>query len=249
MAVTGGHLSQPASCPPGKLNYEARTRCVQPDTVIERGRSRVPVSVEMNERAVTNGLQPRWCSPAELPHPLATVDTAPASPATNAATTSTQDTTRDRFKIQRPDGRWTDSYGRSTSPISVAKREFRKPSFNMVGVTEAKLMFHLPVMVHVSGHLPAGWGAFVLPSATATYDAYVLTPGHRTAPPARIYKMDYNVKFYFTDDRTAPAGTLYTDVLLHEHSKLQYKAAGVTTIFHMKPLTTLNTEGEDGTCE
>ena len=249
MRVTGGHLSQSAACPKGKLNYEARTRCVQPDTVIERGRSRVPVTVEMNERAVSNGLQPRWCAPAELPHPTAAIDAAPASPATSAAPTVTHEVTRDRFKIQRPDGRWTDSYGRATSPIAAAKQEFKKPSFNMVGVTEAKLMFHLPVMVQVSGHLPTGWGAFALPSNTATYDAYVLTPGHRTAPPARIHKMDYSVKFYFTDDRTAAAGTLYTDVALHEHSKLQYKAAGVTTVFTMKPLTTLRKEGEDGTRE
>ena len=246
MRVTGGHLSQSASCPKGKLNYEARTRCVKPDTVIERGRRRVPVTVEMNERAVSNGLQPRWCDPAELPHPTAAIDDAPASPATSAAPTKTHEATRDRFKIQRPDGRWTDSYGRATSPIAAAKQEFQKPLFNMVGVTEAKLMFHLPVMVQVSGHLPTGWGAFVLPSNTATYDADVLTPGHRTAPPARIHKMDYSVKFYFTDDRNAAAGTLYTNVALHEHSKLQYKAAGVTTVFTMKPLTTLHTEGEDG---
>ena len=58
MAVTGGHLSQTASWPPGTLNYEARTRCVQPDTVIEQGRSRVPVPVELNGQTVTNGLQP-----------------------------------------------------------------------------------------------------------------------------------------------------------------------------------------------
>ena len=242
MSVTGGQLSQPASAPRGKLNYEARKRCVPPTTIIERGRTRVPVVVEMNQRAVKEGLPPRWCSPDELPNPSVSAHGSPASPGSDAATTTLVD--RDLFKIQRPDGRWTDSYGRSTSPIAAAKREFHKPSYNIIGITEAKLMFHVPVAIQVSGHLPAGWGKFIVPSATAAYEAYVLTPGHRTPPPTRLLSMDYFVKFFFADDRTAPAGTLYTDVPLQNHTKLRYRSAGVTTVFEMKPLSTLSHEGE-----
>ena len=242
MSTVGGHLSQSATCPRGKLNYEARRRCVPPTAMIERGSTRVPVVVELNQRAVQEGLQPRWCSPDELPNPSVAAHGSPASPGTDAATTTLVD--RDLFKIQRPDGRWTDSYGRSTSPIAAAKREFSKPPYNILGITEAKLMFHVPVVVQVSGHLPAGWGKFIVPSATAAYEAYVLTPGHRTPPPARLLSMDYFVKFFFADDRTAPAGTLYTDVPLQQHSKLRYRSAGVTTVFEMKPLSTLSREGE-----
>lgn len=242
MSTTGGHLSQTESAPRGKLNYEARKRYIQPTTIIERGRTRVPAAVEMNERAVQEGLQPRWCSPGQLSNPSVSAHGSPPSPATGAAVTAAAD--RDRFKIQHPDGSWTDSYGRSTSPIAEAKREFKKPPYNIIGTTEAKLMFHMPAVVQVAGHLPAGWGAFVLPSPTAAYEAYVLTPGHRTPPPARLLKMDYSVKFFFAADRKVPAGTLYTDVPLHEYSKLRYRSAGVTTVMDMKPLATLTREGE-----
>ena len=153
---------------------------------------------------------------------------------------------RDRFKIQRPDGRWTDAYGRSTSPIAAAKRDYCKPAYNLLGVTEAKLMFHIPASVRVTGHLPAGWDSFVLPSAVAACDAYVITPGHRTAPPTRALSMDYAVRFYFAEDKAAPAGTLLTDVPLHEHSKLQYRSSGVTTVFKMDPVATLNQTGGGG---
>ena len=243
MSTVGGHLSQSATCPRGKLNYEARRRCVPPTAIIERGRERIPVAVELNQRAVSQGDEPRWCEPADLPHPSPPVS-APASPATNAATTHHAD--RDRFKIQRPDGRWTDAYGRSTSPIAIAKREFIKPACNLVGVTEARLKFHIPASVRVAGHLPAGWGSFVLPSAVATCDAFVITPGHRTAPPTRAMDMDYAVKFYFTDDMAAPAGTLLTNVPLHEHSKLQFRSSGVTTVFTIESVATLKQAGGGG---
>ena len=59
MSTIGGHLSQSVSCPRGKLNYEARKRCDPPATVVERGGQRIPVKVELNQRAVSQGDEPR----------------------------------------------------------------------------------------------------------------------------------------------------------------------------------------------
>ena len=146
-------------------------------------------------------------------------------------------TLRDRFKLLKPDGTWCDAYGRSTSPISTIKRSAPKPATTMRGFLTSKSLFLLPHEVTVSGHLPTGWGRLCLPEGAPSNGAYKSTPGDPTRLPAITSQMCYSVNLYFADDLRVPCGTLYTDVPLHEHQRLEYRAAGVSSCINIRPYT------------
>ena len=146
-------------------------------------------------------------------------------------------TTRDRFKLQRPDGTWCDVYGRSTSPISTVKRATPKPATTLRGYFTARQSFLPPVEVAISGHLPTGWGRFKLQKVGAANAAYKSTPGDPTPPPEVIADLKYAVTLYLAQDLTASAGVLYTDVPLHLMDRVEYRAAGISSMLYVRPPT------------
>ena len=103
----------------------------------------------------------------------------------------------DRFKILRSDGRWTDAYGRATSPSSAAKKRLPKPDVTFVGILTSSLMFGMPVQVSVSGHLPTGPGRFILSRPLAANAAYKTTPGDDSLVLALARRMSHSVRLYF----------------------------------------------------
>ena len=224
----------------------------------------VPDSVADTEpdRRPTPGNNRSCPPPSKRPHPKSSIEalsspersvepvkrsraSRPGTPPTSNVITGIDSLTlRDRFKVQKPNGSWCDAYGRSTSPISTIKRAAPKPAITMRGFLTSKSSFLLPHEFTVSGHLPTGWGRFCLPEGAPSNGAYKSTPGDPTRLPAITTQMCYSVNLYFADDLRVPAGTLYTDVPLHEHQRLEYRAAGVSSCINVRPYTTaLPSEG------
>ena len=160
----------------------------------------------------------------------ARVGTPPRADITHGAESLTL---RDRFKLQKPDGGWCDAYGRSTSPISTVKRTAPKPAITMKGFITSRNRYLVPHEVSVSGHLPTGWGRFVIP-ADAPNGAYKSTPGDPTRLPSVTDAMHYKIDLYFADDLRVPVGTLYTDVNLQDYRRLEYRAAGVSSVVNIR---------------
>ena len=86
----------------------------------------------------------------------------------------------------------------------------------------------------VSGHLPTGWGRFVLPADAPNHGAYKSTPGDPTRLPSVTDAMHYKIDLYFADDLRVPVGTLYTDVNLQDYRRLEYRAAGVSSVVNIR---------------
>ena len=128
-------------------------------------------------------------------------------PVTNVFNGPDSLTSRDRFKIQKPDGSWCDAYGRSTSPISTIKRAAPKPAITMRGFLQSRTSFLTPHEVTVSGHFPTGWGRLCLPPTAPANGAYKSTPGDPTPLPGAIADQQYTVTLFFADDLQSPAGT------------------------------------------
>ena len=143
-------------------------------------------------------------------------------------------TLRDRFKLQKPDGVWCDAYGRSTSPISTVKRATPKASITMKGFIASRTSYLVPHEVSVSGHLPTGWGRFCLPDNAPSNGAYKATPGDPTSLPSVTAAMHYKIDLYFADDLRVLCGTLYTDVPLQDYRRLEYRAAGVSSLLNIR---------------
>ena len=239
VSTVGGEIKVPASRGAGLVSKEAMIHCFPPTTEIHRGRKRERLVDDLHRRATQAGESPRWCSPAQLPAKIAATEDDVNAFKPTAQHPRPPQPYRDRFKILRSDGRWTDAYGRSTSP-SAAKKRMPKPEVTLVGLATSQLMFSQPVHVSVSGHLPTGWGRFVLSDAMSANAAYKTTPGDDTPIPAAAQNMSYSVRLFFADCCTESAGMLLTDVRLEDHSCLQYKAADVVSVFRMRPYAPLD---------
>ena len=87
----------------------------------------------------------------------------------------------------------------------------------------------------VSGHLPTGWGRFCLPASLPSNGVYKATPGDPTRLPAVTKKIHYGMNLFFADNLRVPAGTLYKDVPLQDHRRLEYRAAGLSSFINIRP--------------
>ena len=238
-----GNVSCSAANGPGLVSAAAMRHCFPPTATLERGRKRTRYVDDLHRRADAAGEERRWCTPAELPSKLesynrdVTVSNMAVDAAPSAMFPASSMTYRDRFKIQRSNGHWTDAYGRSTSPPSAVKKRLPKPDVTFVGILTSSLMFGMPVQVSVSGHLPTGPGRFNLPRPLAANEAYKSTPGDDSPVPALALRMSHRVRLFFADNPTEFAGELMTDVPLYDYTCLEYKSADVTSVVRMQRLT------------
>ena len=225
----------------GKLmNAAALEHCVQPTTEVHRGRKRERLVDVLHQKADQHGVPRRWCEPLDLPAKLAEIKqhserVADVATSQNAVLPA-EVVHKDRFKILRSTGLWTDAYSRPTSPPASVKARLPKPDITFRGHLTSNLMFSTPAEVTVSGHLPTGLGHFVLPDPALANDAYKTAPGDDTALPARVAAMPYVVRLYFADPSSDIAGMLITNVELSKYRRLEYRAAGITSLVRITPL-------------
>lgn len=222
------------------LNAAALEHCVMPTTEVHRGRKRERLVDALHRQADHHGVPRRWCEPHELPTKLTEIhqhDAQQADPTSSQNSSALNDVIhRDRFKFLRSSGLWTDAYSRPTSPPAAVKARLHKPEITFKGHLTANLMFSTPAEVTVSGHLPTGLGHFMLPDPALANDAYKTTPGDDTPLPALVASMPYVVRLYFADTTSDIAGMLLTNVPLHKYRRLEYRAAGITSLVRITPL-------------
>ena len=235
VVVRNGELSATHSGKP--LNAAALEHCVKPSTEVHRGRKREQLVDILHQKADQHGVPRRWCEPQDLPAKLAEIHQH-STDVTQSQTSATpaDRVHRDRFKILRRTGLWTDAYSRPTSPPATVKARLPKPEITFRGHLTANLMFCKPAEVTVSGHLPTGPGYFVLPDPTLANDAYKTAPGDDTPLPPLVASMPYLVHLYFADSTSDIAGMLMTNVELSKYRRLEYRAAGITSLVRITPL-------------